>query len=61
MAKCPIHKRKMICPACIGAKGGRKRSARKTRAVRRNARKGGRPGVSAGPFDIKDFKEITYV
>ena len=43
--KCPLHGREMICPACIGAKGGAKRSARKTRAVRRNARKGGRPPI----------------
>jgi len=33
----------MICPACIGAKGGKRKSKRKTAAVRRNARLGGRP------------------
>lgn len=64
---CPIHNRPMLCPACIGAKGGRKRSAKKTRAVRRNASKGGRPKgapISSGPFEfeylaiLRDFEGL---
>lgn len=38
---CPIHHRPLVafCPACRGQAGGRASSPRKTRAVRRNARK----------------------
>ena len=61
MANCPIHNRPMLCPACLGAKGGAKKSPRKTRAVRRNARKGGRPGVSSGWIDVRDFQSITHI
>lgn len=49
MAKCPIHKRDLICPKCMGAKGGKRTgavhgdklgiwAARGRRARRRNAR-----------------------
>jgi hypothetical protein len=36
--RCSIHGRKLTCPACIGAKGGLAKSARKVRASRRNGR-----------------------
>ena len=46
---CPIHERVLICPACVGARGGavggRASSPKKTRAARRNARRP-RPGAS---------------
>ena len=36
---CPIHHRAMVCFACLGAKGGRAKSERKTRANRAKAQK----------------------
>jgi hypothetical protein len=39
IAKCPIHNTDLICPACLGSH----RSAKKTAAARRNAKRGGRP------------------
>lgn len=38
---CPIHGTPLVhfCPTCRGTAGGKARSAKKTRAVRRNARK----------------------
>jgi len=39
---CPTHHRPLICPCCVGARGGKvggkASSPRKTRAARRNAR-----------------------
>lgn len=44
---CPTHHRPLICPCCVGARGGAKggtaTSPRKARAARKNGRKGGRP------------------
>jgi hypothetical protein len=42
MTLCPIHKKKLICPACNGAKGGKSRSKKKLRAIAKNAKKAGR-------------------
>ena len=42
--RCPKHPHVVLrCPACAGAKGGKATSPRKTKAVRKNAQKGGRP------------------
>ena len=41
--KCPIHNVDLLCPGCIGAKGGSARSPAKTAAVRQNAKLGGWP------------------
>lgn len=41
MARCKIHKRPLICPSCVGAKGGKKggksTSTKKVRAAKKNA------------------------
>jgi len=41
---CPTHGTPLLCPSCIGARGGRRRSKAKARAARTNAR---RPRPSA--------------
>lgn len=43
--ECAVHHRPMVCPSCIGAAGGRKRSERKTMTARLNAMRP-RPGRS---------------
>lgn len=44
MPNCPNHPDvPMICPACIGATGGKVTSAAKTAACRENGKLGGRP------------------
>lgn len=36
---CKVHHKQYICAACVGAKGGGKRSPAKTLAARANAKK----------------------
>ncbi len=43
MPKCKIHKVELICPACVGAAGGKATTDAKRAASRRNGAKGGRP------------------
>jgi hypothetical protein len=41
--RCPMHGRELICPACVGARGGKRKSRAKAAAARKNAKLGGRP------------------
>ena len=33
---CPVHHRVLVCPSCLGAKGGKKKSAKKAAASKEN-------------------------
>jgi hypothetical protein len=33
LARCPKHHRRLLCPACIGEKGGRVKSEKKAKAA----------------------------
>lgn len=41
---CPSHGTPLVCPSCIGAAGGKRRSRAKAAAARKNARRP-RPGA----------------
>lgn len=44
MAKCPAHPAvTLLCPACLGAQGGKAATLAKAAAARANGRRGGRP------------------
>jgi hypothetical protein len=40
---CPTHQRVLICPACIGKRGGAVTSPKKAKAARKNGKLGGAP------------------
>jgi hypothetical protein len=40
---CPIHAVQLVCPACLGGKGGKVISEKKRAASKANGAKGGRP------------------
>lgn len=48
MPLCRIHRIPLVCPACLGAAGGRAVSDAKTLAARANGAKGGRPCKAHG-------------
>lgn len=59
---CPTHNRPLICPCCVGARGGAKggtaTSPRKARAARRNGRKGGRPAGENRPLTADEARRM---
>lgn len=40
---CAVHHVELVCPACVGALGGKRKSKAKTAAAKKNAQLAGRP------------------